>query len=607
MASDADRVLAAVAIENYIGRFVPLKRRGGNFWGLCPFHNEKTPSFSVSPQKGIYKCFGCGAGGNVITFAKNYHKISFPEALKLLADFAGIELHERQRRPSDDARQRELLELQQWVQNLYRAQFAGSAAEQYANARGITPHAAEHFGLGYAPDVPRFLESKLNERYRNEPQLLAKALEQLALLGLLGHRDGETFNRFRDRLTIPIRDVRGQVVAFGGRLLREKDNAAKYINSPDTPLFHKSQTVFHLGEALPAIRREGFVLVCEGYLDVLGLFQAGLGNAVAPLGTAFTLEQAKLIKRFTDNVTLFFDNDRAGSEAAFKALPVLRQAGLSARIIHPLAEGDKCDPFDLSVQLPPEELRYVVLQAKSELQFVLWYFFRFRYNTTELSQKKRALSEFYAFVRTLETELERSEFLRAAAELLQVEKEVLQRDFATEPQKLKPEPQPLRIAQAEKAPEQVKAGRQEKEIIALLLRFPELMAEELLLAEIPWQNESAYLLFSFFRDRLKSGEVFRWEDLKNAMQFLPDDLAALLAEIMLDYDPILATQSIELAQARVQLRKLVRTLAIRSLEQRIQSRAVEIARREKFGEDVEALLLEQQEDIHRRTQWFRMQ
>ncbi|HRP70163.1 MAG TPA: CHC2 zinc finger domain-containing protein, partial [Turneriella sp.] len=192
--TDADRVIAALPIETYIARVVPLKRKGNNLWGLCPFHGEKTPSFSVSPQKGIYKCFGCGAGGNVITFAKEYNKLSFPEALKLLAEFAGVELTHQPRRLGVDDRNKELLELHLWVHKLYQSCYANSDASAYAAARKVLPETARAFELGYAPNEPRFLETKLNERYRNEPKLLAKAIENLAALGLTGRNDGDSYN-----------------------------------------------------------------------------------------------------------------------------------------------------------------------------------------------------------------------------------------------------------------------------------------------------------------------------------------------------------------------------------------------------------------------------
>ncbi|MFO1479266.1 MAG: DNA primase [Turneriella sp.] len=612
MATDADRILAAIPIENYIGRFIALKRKGNNLWGLCPFHGEKTPSFSVSPQKGIYKCFGCGVGGNVITFAKEYNKLPFPEALKLLAEFAGIELSHQPRRPGEDDRKRALLELHLWAHKLYQTQFAGSDAERYSSSRGITPRAVTAFELGYAPDQPRYLETRLNERYRNEPQLLAKAIENLGTIGLTGRNDSDTYNRFRDRLIFPIKDLRGQVIAFGGRLVREKENAGKYINSPETPLFNKSNSVFRLGESAQAIRKEGFVIICEGYLDCLGLFEAGLENAVAPLGTAFTGEQAKQIKRFTDNITLFLDNDPAGTEAAYKALRVARKANLAIRIVHPLSQGDKQDPFDLSRKLSTEEMRFLVSQAHSEVKFLIWYTFAFKYNTSDLSQKKKALADFYEYVRILETELERDEFLRAAASALAVDAQILRKDFSAPTQAGKPAGG--FIAAEAKAREQASqpqkpkpVSKQEKEVIAMLLRFPELGNEEMLLAEIPWENETAYLLYSFFHDRLKTGEAYNWQNLNSAMEFLPDHLAALLAEIVMDYEAAFDDPEVlSPADAKRNLQQLVRSLAVQALDKRIRDRQEEIARRDRLGADVDDLMLEQQQDIDKRLQWHRM-
>jgi DNA primase len=612
MATDAERILAAIPIESYIGRFVALKRKGNYLWGLCPFHGEKTPSFSVSPQKGIYKCFGCGVGGNVITFAKEYNKLAFPEALKLLAEFAGIELTHQPRRPGEDDRKRALLELHLWAHRLYQTQFAGSDAEKYSSSRGITPRAVTAFELGYAPDQPRYLETRLNERYRNEPQLLAKAIEDLHAIGLTGRNEGDTYNRFRDRLIFPIKNLRGQVIAFGGRLVREKENTGKYINSPETPLFHKSSSVYRLGEAAQAIRKEGFAIICEGYLDCLGLFEAGLENAVAPLGTAFTSEQSRQIKRFTDNVTLFLDNDSAGTEAAYKALRVLRKANLAIRIVHPLSQGDKQDPFDLSRKLSAEELRFLVSQAHSEVKFLIWYTFVFKYNTAELSQKKKALVDFYDYVRLLESELERDEFLRAAASALAVDVQILRKDFSVSMAAGKAAGGflPAEQRQRDLVPKSQKpnpVSKQEKEIIALLLRFPELGNEEMLLAEIPWENETAYLLYAFFQDRLKAGEAYSWQNLNSAMQFLPDSLAALLAEIVMDYEAAFEDpEALNPADAKRNLQQLVRSLAVQSLDKRIRARQEEITRRERLGADVDELMLEQQQDLDKRLQWHRM-
>ncbi|MFO1526581.1 MAG: DNA primase [Turneriella sp.] len=613
MASDADRIIAALPIENYIGRFVALKRKGNNLWGLCPFHGEKTPSFSVSPQKGIYKCFGCGVGGNVITFAKEFNKLSFPEALKLLAEFAGVELSHQPRKPGEDDRKRALLELHLWAAKLYQSQLPGSDAERYIQGRKIQPRAISAFELGYGPDQARFLETKLNERYRNEPQLLAKAMENLGVIGLTGRNEGDTYNRFRDRLIFPIKDLRGQVIAFGGRLVREKENAGKYINSPETPLFNKSNSVYRLGEASQAIRKEGFVIVCEGYLDVVGLFEVGLENAVAPLGTAFTNEQAKQIKRFTDNVTFFLDNDAAGTEAAYKSLRIARKANLAIKVVHPLAQGDKQDPFDLSRKLPADELRFVVQQAHSEVKFLIWYYFAFKFNISDLGQKKKALAEFYEYVRTLETELERDEFLKSAAGALQIDVQILRKDFAAPTQGQKNQggwiaaEKPARDNASVQPAKPKAVSKQEKEIIAMILKYPELAGEQMLLSEIPWESETAYLLYSFFHDRLRTGEAYNWQNLNSAMQFLPDNLAALLAEIIMDYEAAFETsEPLAAVDAKRNLSQLVRALAIQALDKRIRDRQEEIMRQEKLGADVEDLMLEQQQDLDKRLQWHRM-
>jgi DNA primase len=609
VASDADRIIAALPIEGYIGRFVNLKRKGNNLWGLCPFHGEKTPSFSVAPQKGIYKCFGCGVGGNVITFAKEFHKVPFPEALKLLAEFAGIELTHQPRRPGEDDRKRALLELHLWAHKLYQTAYPGSDAEKYANSRGIDPRSAAAFELGYAADQSRYLESKLNDRYRSEPQLLSKAIENLTVIGLTGRNDHDTYNRFRDRLIFPIKDLRGQVIAFGGRLVREKENAGKYINSPESPLFNKSNTVYRLGEVSQSIRREGFVIICEGYLDALGLFERGLENAVAPLGTAFTADQAKQIKRFTDNIVLFLDNDNAGTEAAYKSLRIARKANLAIKVVHPLTSGDKQDPFDLSRKLSADELRYLVQQAHSEVRFLIWYFFTFKHNVSDLNEKKLALAEFYDYVRILETELERDDFLKNAAGVLQVDPQILRKDFQTPVQGgktaggwINPVAEPQRQAAAPAKPKP--ASKQEKQIIALIIKFPELLENDMLLKEVLWENEDAYLLFSFFHDRMRVGEVFVRENLSSVHTQLPQNMSNLLSEI--DFEELEALDSeveIDAKKAKNAMTLAVTILKEQHLNQKIKELQSTMVSAEKAGSNTADIEEELQLTMQDRQKW----
>lgn len=248
------------------------------------------------------------------------------------------------------------------------------------------------------------------------------------------------------------------------------------------------------------------------------------------------------------------------------------------------------------------------------MKFLVWYFFQFKYNVSDLSQKKQALVDFYDYVRILETELERDEFLKTAAGALQIDAQILRKDFAIPVQGGKtagawlnqPEPAAARATTVSSKPKPV--SKQEKEIIAMLVRFPDLGDEQMLLSEIPWENENAYLLYSFFHDRLRTGEAYSWQNLNAAMQFLPDNLAALLAEIMMDYEAAFdQAESLNPAEAKRNLRQLVRSLAIQALDKRIQDRQKTISSEEKRGADIEDLMLEQQQDIDKRTQWFRAQ
>jgi len=280
--------------------------------------------------------------------------------------------------------------------------------------------------------------------------------------------------------------------------------------------------------------------------------------------------------------------------------------------VHPLSQGDKQDPFDLSRKVSAEEMRFLLLQAHSEIKFLMWYLFSFKFNTVELSQKKKALAEFYDYVRLLETELERDEFLRAAASDLSIDVQILRKDFTAFAQFAKPAGGFIPVTdiayQESRHTHKPKAvSKQEKEIIAMLLRFPELANEELLLAEIPWESETAYLLYSFFHDRLKTGEAYNWQNLNTAMEHLPDNLAALLAEIVMDYETAFEKpEAIRPEEAKRNLQQLVRSSVLQSLDKRIRQRQEEIARRERMGADVEELMLEQQQDIDKRLQWHRM-
>jgi len=358
-----DEIRRRVGILDVVSPHVTLRRAGRNYKGLCPFHSEKTPSFTVDPERGFFYCFGCHAGGDVFDFVMRTGSASFSEALKELAERAGVRL---ERTPAEEQRAGERERLLRAVAEaaaFYRAQLAGeagAAARRYLSSRGIAPEAQEAFGLGYAPAGWDHLLRSLHARGFD-----AGALEQ-AGLAVPRPGGGGHYDALRDRVIFPIHDMQGRPVAFGGRVLA--DGTPKYLNTRETPLFVKGKTLYALDAARPAIRETGEAVVVEGYMDALSSHQYGVRNAVASLGTALTLDQALLLKRFASRAVLVYDADAAGVEAAERGLQIFDQAGLAVRIAVLPGEADP-DAF-LRAQ-GPEAFRRVLGEARPVFEFRL--------------------------------------------------------------------------------------------------------------------------------------------------------------------------------------------------------------------------------------------
>ncbi|MDX1494633.1 MAG: DNA primase, partial [Longimicrobiales bacterium] len=323
-----DEVRSRADIVDIIGEMVPLKKAGKEFKANCPFHEERTPSFYVVPDKGFYKCFGCGKSGSVFDFVMERQGMDFVEAVKYVAGRAGVEVREVKRsRPEDDPN-RPLYEINAFARQWYREQLladVGSTARSYLEGRGIGAEAAERFGLGFAPDEWRaFREAALKHGFDEEHMLLLGLLKQT-------EKTPEPYDGFRGRVMFPIESISGKVIGFGGRIL--EGDAPKYINSPETPIYQKGENLYGLSWAKNVIRREEVAIVVEGYMDVVSLAAAGLEHVVAFLGTAVTHEQARLLDRYTTRVLLLFDSDAAGLRATFKAGDILLEAGLHPAVV----------------------------------------------------------------------------------------------------------------------------------------------------------------------------------------------------------------------------------------------------------------------------------
>ena len=327
----SDEVLMDVRLGNdivdVISEYVKLKKSGANYFGLCPFHNEKTASFSVNPEKQIYRCFGCGAGGNVFKFIQQKENLSFPESVEYLAKRINYQLPQKQ---TDEGKRR----LKQQLYDIHKtaARFyydclnadMGRAASKYLDKRGIEPGIRKKFGLGYSPDSWSMLYDHLLEKGFDTESILKSGLVNAG-------KSGKYYDNFRNRLMFPIIDVYGNIIAFGARKLREEDYGGKYLNSSDTEIFNKGYNLYNINYARLARKNE--LIIVEGYMDVITMYQAGFKNVIAALGTAFTRNQAAAIGRFAKNVTVLFDSDEAGVSAVLRALPVLRDAGISAKVL----------------------------------------------------------------------------------------------------------------------------------------------------------------------------------------------------------------------------------------------------------------------------------
>lgn len=350
-----DEVRARADIVEIIGEFVPLKKAGREFKACCPFHDERTPSFYVIPDKGFYNCFGCGKSGSVFDFLMEYQGMDFPEAVKHVAGRAGVEVKEdKKSRPEDDPN-RPLYEINAFARQWFRDQLlseGGRAARGYLEGRGIGPDVAERFSLGYAPDAWRAFREAAQKHGFDEDLMM--------LLGLLKKTDKtpDPYDGYRGRVMFPIESISGKVIGFGGRIL--DGEGPKYINSPETPIYHKSDNLYGLSWAKNVIRREEVAVVVEGYMDVVSVAASGIEHVVAFLGTAVTAGQAKLLSRYTTKVLLLFDSDAAGLKATFKAGDLLLEAGLHPAVVT-LPPGE--DPDTLVRSQGREALEELMEQA----------------------------------------------------------------------------------------------------------------------------------------------------------------------------------------------------------------------------------------------------
>jgi DNA primase len=412
-------------IVRLISDYVSLKKKGANWMACCPFHQEKTPSFSVNPSKGIFYCFGCGKGGSVFNFVMELESVPFPEAVRMVAEKSGVPVPQMEEDKRFEARRKEAEEvvelnawaLEFWEQQLREGGAEARAAREYVEGRGITDETRAAFRLGYAPNSWDALGNYLKGR--------GAGIGQIERSGLVVRKEtGGYYDRFRGRLIFPVLDAQGRPVAFGARAMRAGEEP-KYLNSPETAAYTKGRHLFGLNITRDEIRRKKFAILVEGYLDLIVPYQFGVRNVVASLGTALTPEQAKLLGRFTRRVVVNYDGDRAGVKAALRAVEVLLPEEFEVKI---LVLPDGSDPDEFLRSRGTEEYNRRRGQSVPHIQFVLDQALKDR-SLRQPAQKAEAVEEVLPFVRAVRDPIQRREYFDIAMDTLRVEEPGLRRDL----------------------------------------------------------------------------------------------------------------------------------------------------------------------------------
>ncbi|MBD3256830.1 DNA primase, partial [candidate division GN15 bacterium] len=419
-----EQIREATDVVDIISNYVRLKKRGRDMWGLCPFHQEKTPSFKVSADKQLFYCFGCGKGGNVFTFLMEHEHMSFADALRFLAQKANITIRETgsdyKREITERLNYAHQVAVEYFQKTLRHERYRVVLRDYLKKRRGISDESIETFQLGLSGEEWDGLI-----RFAGKRDITPKELEQAGLAGL-SERTGKHFDRFRQRLMFPIYNLSSKPIAFGGRTMK-KGEPAKYINSPETPLYNKSRVLYGLNFARDYVRDANEVFVVEGYFDVISLWQAGIRNVVASSGTAFTPYQARLLARFADNVYLFFDADSAGRNAALRSVDSLFDAGLEVKVMS-AKSGE--DPDSIAREGGAEAVQEIKQSAQS---YILFRVKDTDINNSGIIGREKLVKELAALAAKISDPTRRALFVQEAADRLGVDQQLLQtaRDSAT--------------------------------------------------------------------------------------------------------------------------------------------------------------------------------
>ena len=473
-----DELVARNPIEDVVGHYVSLKRSGGNLFGLCPFHGEKTASFSVSPDKGIYYCFGCHKGGGVINFQMEIEGLSYPDAVRALAKRVGMQVPEDEQYQSRYRAQERLWALSKEAARFFYSRLyapEGAEALAYARGRGMPKSTLTTFGIGYAPDTWDSLVKAMEAKGYTEQELIDSGLVTKS------QKNGNIYDRFRDRLMFPIIDVRGNVIGFGGRIMKNDQDAAKYLNSPETLIFNKRKNLFALNLAKKS--KLGYLILVEGYMDAIALHQYGFDCAVASLGTALTEDGAALLSRYTDQVVLIYDGDAAGQNATQRAIPILEKAGLQVKV---LKMRDAKDPDEFLKKFGADRFKLLLEESSNRVEYQLNAILK-KYDLRDDDQKVKYLQESAELISSLQSSVQREVYSGRVAEAakismdamkIEVERAKKRRDYQQKKKQEKIDLSPARNLQPKSRSiryDNMKSAMAEEMLLALCLREPALL------------------------------------------------------------------------------------------------------------------------------------
>lgn len=561
--STIDRIIDAADIVEVIQDFVLLKKRGANYLGLCPFHNEKTPSFTVSPSKGIFKCFGCGKAGNSVNFIMEHERLSYPEALRFLAAKYHIDVVEREMTPEEGARQNEresMMVLSQFAsknfqENLFQTEEGVVIGLSYFKERGFRQDTLKKFEVGYCLDKwDAFTQTAINAGY-DKMYLIKTGLS-------IENENNMLFDRFRGRVIFPIHSLSGQILGFGGRVLKKDAKTAKYLNSPESEIYHKSRILYGIYHARRAIGQFEKCYLVEGYTDVMSLHEAGVENVVASSGTSLTREQVRLIKRFTPNITILYDGDEAGIKASMRGIDIVLEEGLNVKIV-PLPEGE--DPDSYSKKISNED--FITFLGNNEVDFI-----KFKTNLLlkdsgdDPLEKANVIKEIVKSIAVIPDTIPRTIYIKECSLLLDIPEEILynevnrlRRQKIFQDRGKYPDPKYLPVSPPEiKTRDVAQKGDlpSEKEIIRLLLKYgtaeyqrilnkeegseeiisvADHIVSEIVSDELDFENANFERIFDEFKFAHEQGNII--EDLFFVKHGDPE-ISKISADLLSDSEPL---------------------------------------------------------------------